>query len=644
MKQRLSTIVTSLACNLLLLVAAYMLCRLAFFLENHALFRDIDTAEAWNIVRGGIRFDLSAIAYSNALYLVLLFFPLHTKECRGWQTFLHIFFVAVNTLCLSANLADAVYYPFIKRRATAAIFTEFQNDDLTDIFCLELANHWYLTLLGLLFAIALCFLYRTPSPSTTPRRKYYLTQVLCLVLSAMLLIVGIRGGYDSELRPLHNGNAREYVRQPSHAVLVLNTPFSIFRTISKKDYPQISYFEENLLEEIYTPVHELSLSGDTLRHKDNVVIIILESFSSSYSRYLNPDADEDCTPFLDSLMRKGLTFDLSLANGTCSIDAQASVFASIPMMVASLMSSHGTLNEFDGIGNYLKPMGYYTAFFHGADNGSLSIDGFVKTCGFDAYYGRNEFNNDAEWDHHWGIWDEPFMQFMAHTLSHIPEPFCAGLFTLTSHHPFQIPPQYRDTFPEGKLPVFKTIRYTDHSLRRFFEEAGKQPWFKNTLFVLMGDHTNMQSSPAFINDLGAFRVPIFFYHPTDTIWRGHRAGIIQQTDILPTILHYVGYKGRYFSFGNDLLNDTTEYIGALSYIHDQYQYVQDHYLLQFDGTKSTAFYDFSIDPLLQNNQVAVPFYAQRREDMEKKLKAAIQQYMTRMNGNRLTAKQTETEK
>ena len=199
----------ALGCNLLLLIAAYMLCRLAFVLENHTLFHGIGAAEAWGIIRGGLRFDLSAIAYSNALYVLLLFFPLHIKERRDWQTFLHILFVAVNTICLASNLADAVYYPFIKRRTTASVFTEFQNDNLTNIIGLELANHWYLTLLGVLLAVALWLLYRTPSPSTAPRWKYYLTQVIGLLCSAPLLIVGIRGGVDPELRPLHNGNARE---------------------------------------------------------------------------------------------------------------------------------------------------------------------------------------------------------------------------------------------------------------------------------------------------------------------------------------------------------------------------------------------------------------------------------------------------
>lgn len=641
-KASLLRLLLALCCNALLLVVCYFICRIAFYLENYSYFGALPVSEAIDILRGGLRFDLSAIAYSNALYLLLLFFPLHGKEARWWPMFLRILFVSVNTICLSANLADAVYFPFIKRRATASIFTEFQNDDLTNIIGIEFVNHWYLTLLALILAVALWFLYRTPKLIVKPRWKYYLIQVIGLLLSALLLIGGMRGGFDPELRPLHNGHAREYVITPTHAVLVTNTPFSIFRTSSKKGYPEVHYFEESQLEQIYTPIHELSYANDTIQHhKDNVVIIVLESFSTAYSKHLNPYAEEGYTPFLDSLMREGLTYDLSLSNGISSIDAQASVFASIPMLIESFMSSRATMNDLDGIGNYLKPLGYTTAFFHGADNGSLSIDGFVKACGMDAYYGRREFNNDAEWDHHWGIWDEPFMQFMAQTLSHTPEPFCAGLFTVTSHHPFQIPPQYRDTFPEGNLPIYKAIRYTDHSLRHFFETAKQQSWYPHTLFVLTGDHINMQPYAELSNDLGAFMVPVFFYHPTDTTWRGHRAGIIQQTDILPTVLHHVGYQGTYFSFGNDLLNDAEEHMGALSYIHDQYQFVQDHYLLQFDGEKTTAFYDFRIDPLLQNNQVVSPSYVQPREEMETKLKAAIQQYMSRMNANRICIRQSQ---
>lgn len=628
----------SLVSNMLLVIACYTICRIAFFLENRLFFAGLSVSESLDILRGGLRFDLSALAYSNALYLVLLFFPLHVKEQRWWTLLLRILFVVINTLCLAANLADAVYYPFIKRRSTASVFTEFQNDNLTSIIGMELVNHWYLTLLALCFGFTLWFLYRTPNLKVKPRWKYYLTQVMGLLVSVTLAVGAMRGGFDPELRPLHDGQAREYVNTPTHAVLVANTPFSVFRTLSKKGYPEVHYFEESQLEQIYTPIHELSYANDILHHKDNVVIIILESFATAYSKHLNPYAEEGYTPFLDSLMREGLTYDLSLSNGISSIDAQASVLASIPMFIESFMSSRATMNNLDGIGNYLKPMGYTTAFFHGADNGSLSIDGFVKACGMDAYYGRNEFNDDSEWDHHWGIWDEPFMQFFANTLSQTPEPFCAGLFTVTSHHPFQIPPQYRDTFPEGKLPILKAIRYTDHSLRRFFETAKQQPWYAHTLFVLTGDHINMQPYAELTNDLGAFMVPVFFYHPTDSTWRGHREGIIQQTDILPTILHHVGYKGTYFSFGNDLLNDAEEHIGALSYIHGQYQYIQDHYLLQFDGNTSTALYDFRLDPLLQNNQVAAPSYEALRQQMETKLKAAIQQYMFRMNTNRISIK------
>ena len=630
--------------NLLLLVVCYMVVRLAFYLENHSLFAPITAAEFSGILRGGLRFDLAAIAYSNALYLVLLFLPWPKKEGKVGQRLLHGLFVLTNALCLAANLADAVYYPFIKRRATASIFQEFRHDDISDIIGMEFLSHWYLTLLFLVLLFLLWRLYVTPILQTKKRKRYYVTAIIGLLLSATGIVAGMRGGIDPELRPLHNGNAREYVSQPAKAVLVQNTPFSIFRTVSKHSYPHYTFFEsEEDLEKVFSPVHQGDgVSGvsepSMIQKKPNIVIILLESFSSEYSARLNPySKGEGYMPFLDSLMSESLTFKTMMANGLSSIDAQASVFTSIPMMVESMMNSQATMNAFEGLGNYLKPLGYETAYFHGADNGSLSIDGFVKACGMDAYYGRTEYDNDEDWDHHWGIWDEPFFQFFAHTMSTMHEPFCTGLFSLTSHHPFQIPTTYRNAFPDGQLPIYKTVRYTDHALQRFFETARRQPWFQHTLFVITGDHTNLQAQPELINDYGRFLVPVVFYHPTDSLFRGCREGIAQQIDILPTVLHYVGYEGPYFTFGNDLLATPPDKTWAVNYINGLYQLTSGHYLLQFDGERTVALYDLRTDPMLQANLATAPHVQALVKQMETHLKAIVQQYTSRMNENKLTA-------
>ena len=626
------------AANLSLLVVCGMVVRLAFYVENSSSFGQLAWADVAGIVSGGLRFDFAAIAYLNALWVLLLFLPVPQKEGRVWQGMLHALFVVTNAVGLASNLADAVYYPFIKRRTMASVFREFRGDDLTGIVGVELVNHWYLTLLFLVLTVLLWRAYITPRVRQQPRRSYYVTMCFGLLASALAVVAGMRGGLDPEQRPLHNGMARQYVSVPAAAVLVQNTPFSILRTLSKHSYPHYDFFASDTeLDDVFSP--RRSIVADSLRpaRHDNVVIIMLESFASEYSARLNKSCSgTGCMPFLDSLMSEALTFEVMEANGISSIDAQASVLASMPMMVESIMSGQAAMNAFDGIGTYLKSLGYETAYFHGADNGSLSIDGFVRACGFDAYYGRREYANDADWDHHWGIWDEPFMQYFARTMTTMREPFCATLFTLTSHHPFQIPPAYRDTFPEGSLPIYKSIRYTDHALRRFFATARQHSWFDHTLFVITGDHTNLQECEAYRNDFGRMCVPVVFYHPTDTRYRGCRKGVAQQTDILPTLLHHVGYSGDIMAFGNDLLSTPPDSTEAVNYINGIYQLTRGGHLLQFDGERTIGFYDIMSDPQLKANLVGDADRAGLCHSLERRLKAIVQQYTSRMSANRIS--------
>ena len=635
MKKDISRLFLPIINNLLLLIVAYIICRLLFWWENRSLFTGLSAAEVWGIVHGGWRFDLAAISYTNVLYLLMVVFPCHFKESKEWQLASRILFVVINWICLISNLIDAVYFPFAQRRTTASVFTEFAGDNLTGIFAVEIVRHWYFTLIGLLLLLGLWYAYRTPILRPQKRLRYYLLSTTAFLIGGVSVFFGIRGYLDIEMRPINNSNAKNFISNPNNSALVLNTPFSIIRTMGKQSYPNLNYFEEEQLPSIFTP--EKQMVCPAKEHKDNIVILLLESFSAEYSKRLTPSLPGDSyMPFLDSLMAEGLTYDLSLSNGIKSIDAQVSVFASIPMLVESFMTAQAAMNKVDGLGNYLKPLGYETAYFHGADNGSLGIEAFVRTCGIDKYFGRNEYANDADYDGRWGIWDEPFLQFVARKLGGLHEPFCASVFTLTSHHPFKIPEVYRDTFPEGPLQIHKCIRYTDHSLRRFFDYAKKQPWYANTLFVLTGDHTNMRYLPESLNSLGNFKVPIFFFHPTDTTWNGHRKGIIQQIDIMPTILHHAGFQGPYFAFGNDLLDKHDSPNGSIAYLNDQYQFIEPDWLLQFDGERTTALFYYPLDPLLQANLATDPKAAEQRKKMERKLKAIIQQYMYRMNHNRLT--------
>ena len=614
-----------------------MICRIVFFFENQEIFNLVGFQELPTIAKGGVRFDWAAICYTNMLYMALLFLPLHYKEKPAFQKFLKTFFIIINAFAIIANLADAVYFKFIGRRTTASVFTEFKNDNIAGIVGVEIIDQWYLTLIGIGLIYALYYFYKTPRlVAFRSLKKYYTVSIIQLMIFSVIFICGVRGWYVFSQRPINNREAKEYVKRPLESAIVLNTPFSICRTIGKKPYVNPGYYtSEEELNKIFTPVHHFAITkkNDTT----NVVVLILESFGNEYSARLNPYLQgEGYMPFLDSLMNEGLTFEHTFANGRKSVDAQASILTSIPMFIETFITSHAAMNKLSGLASKLKRDGYTTAYFHGAENGSLGIEAFVKSCGFEEYYGRSEYNNDDDFDNYWGIWDEEFLLYSGQNLSKIKEPFIASIFTLSSHHPFQIPERYKDRFPEEKLPIHKTIRYTDMALKKFFEYASQQSWFNHTLFVLTGDHTNQVDNEYYLTDKGRFEVPIFFYHPTDERIKGNKAGIAQQIDIMPTVLNYLGYSEPYFAFGVDLLSTSPGKNFAVNYVNDVYQYFKGNLLLQFDGKQSIALYDFKHDPMLKKNLLHKRYPIKQRE-MEKELKAIIQQYMERMNSNRLTA-------
>ena len=624
--------------NLMWAYVAYFVCRLAYGIENWSVLGgNFTSGNMGEVLKGGLMFDTSAIMYTNSLYMVLMLFPLHVKECRGWQKMAKCVFVVVNALAICINLADSVYFKYTGRRTTATIFSEFGNEgNLGSVIGVEFLNHWYLVLLALGLIVALAKLYAMPSSVLKIKSmfKYYVVQLLALLLFLPMCIGGMRGGLTKAVRPITISNANQYVDRPEDAALVLNTPFSLIRTIGKNVFVIPNYMEATRLDEVYSPVRQ-PVADSVAVKKKNVVVMIVESFGSEYIGALNDY--EGYTPFLDSLISKSLIWEHSFGNGRKSIDGMPSVLSSIPMFVEPFFLTPASVNNVGGLARELVKDGYYSAFFHGAENGSMGFQAFSRATGFEDYFGRTEYNQDnrfqgdADFDGMWAIWDEPFLQYMALTMNEFREPFVSAVFTASSHHPYKIPEAYQEIYPEEGLVMHKCVRYTDHALKRFFETASKQPWFKNTLFVLTADHTNLSEVPEYQTSLGGFRVPIVFFDPSGEMPTGQREGIAQQIDIMPTVLGYLGYTQPYVAFGFDLFHTPAEDTWAVNYLNGIYQYVKGDYLIQFDGVTLKAVYRFKEDKLLEHNLIDKVDVS----DLVEELKAIIQSYMQRMNTNAL---------
>ena len=606
--------------NIALLYVFYFLTRLVFVFDNWETFNYLALSDLLTLCKGGLLFDTSAIAYSNILYVLLVFFPFHWNERKGYQKFVKIVFVTLNMFLLAVNLIDSAYFPFSNQRVTTSIFAQFSNEDnLAGIFLVEALRSWYLVLAFVAMTVAMWKLYRIPSYLPLRKVPYYAVSTLALVAFAVASVGGMRGGIGKAIRPITLSNANYYTKRPAEASIVLNSPFSFIRTIGKDPFVVPSFFtdREEMLS-LYNPLH--TPSGDEVFRPMNVVQIVLESNSMEYY-------GRGYTPFLDSLMTESLTCDNSFANGRISIDAMASVLSAIPRLGESFMLTPAALNPISSAAGELgKHKGYHTAFFHGAQENSMGFKAYSLSAGYKEYYGRESYGNDEHFDGHWSIWDEEFLQFYADKISTFPEPFATAVFTATSHHPYIIPERYKGRFEEGSLPIHKCVAYTDMSVRRFFETASKQPWYQNTLFVLCADHTNITDIPEYGTEAGRYRVPIMFYTPDGSL-KGKMEGTMQQVDIMPTILGILGYDRPYVAFGNDLTKVHESGSFAVNFSNGIYQLFKDGYLLQFDGTVPVALYDYVSDKMLTDNLLGK---ADCQEPMLKLLKSVLQQYMERM--------------
>ena len=621
----------------------FSLCRIGFFLFNFKMFPGVSFNQFLTILKGGLTFDISAIVYINMLFILLHIVPLEVRYKDIYQVILKYIFYITNGLAIAMNGMDFVYYRFVDKRATADVFKTFEHEtNMAKLFFRFLVDYWPATLFTLSAWFLMAYLYnkvKVEKPGSVNKIVYYSLNILMIPIVIALVIGAARGGYKHSTRPITISNAARYVDTPRDVAIVLNTPFSFFRTFDKKALVKYKFFNDEDLNKLYNPVHIPAKTKPFTN--ENVVIIILESFAREYIGSLNPNLEggtyEGYTPFIDSLIHVSLTFDVSIANGKKSIDAMPSILASVPSLETPYTISHYANNQINGLPSLLKKKGYYTAYFHGAPNGSMGFDSFAKMAGFDDYFGLNQYPEKGDFDGMWGVWDEPFFKFFAQKMSSFKQPFLASIFSVSSHHPFKVPEKYIGKFKKGPAPIIEVVGYTDFALHEFFNEISKKPWFNNTLFVITADHTNESIHKEFQNNFGSYSIPIVFFKPGSDM-RGINKRIAQQIDVMPTVLSYLNWDEEFFAFGNNLLDDSYESFAFNTSGSTYHLYMKDHILEMIDN-KSVGLFNYKDDIYLEKSLLGKNPELQMQ--MEDKLKAIIQTYNSRLIDNNMVIRKPE---
>jgi phosphoglycerol transferase MdoB-like AlkP superfamily enzyme len=622
--------------RILLAYLFYFIARLLFFIYNRNLIQIDGITDVVSMCYHGLAFDTTSILYLNLLFIVFSILPFRINHSRKYQTFLFYLYFIPNLLGYATNFVDFIYYRFNFGRSTIAALDSLKHESNKSLLLLNfLIHYWHVFVLFFLISFLWIYLYKKISLQITNHHSgvvYFGTSTFSFLVIATLIVGGIRGDFKKSTRPINLLDASRYVKNSSQADVILNTPFALIRTMFSNNFKKVNFVSQATIDSLIVPIKQYKNNPKT---KPNIVIFILESNAKEYYGAFNKESTipnyKGYTPFVDSLAQHSMIYTNAYSNGYKSIHAMSSILAGIPSFKDAFTSSPYPKQKTESLVSTLKSEGYTTSFFHGAPNGSMGFLGYSNILGFDNYYGKNEYNNDAEFDGVWGIWDEPFFQYFNSTISKKKQPFLATLFSVSSHEPYQIPEKYEGKFPKGDVNIHQCIGYTDYALKQFFKAAKKEPWFNNTIFVLVGDHGNTIFYDDYKKEVNKNKVAMLIYKPNSK-FVGEYKDYAQQIDLYPTILDMVGYDKPFRSWGRSLVGDSKITPFLIRYSANVYQFMSGNYICTFDGNKVIGFYDKKDKDLKYN------LISKRNAEMdvqELKCKAFIQDYMARVMDKRL---------
>jgi phosphoglycerol transferase MdoB-like AlkP superfamily enzyme len=540
-----------LARRLVLLLGVYLAVRIAFLVNHVHQFRDLSLLTLLGAFVHGVRFDAAAIVYSNAPFILLSLMPAALLQQAWYQRALFALFTAINGALVLIMVGDVGYYPFTGTRVTAEVVA-LSGEALAQADQL-IVNFAGLVTFGVALMAALIMLYARQRPEAiAPRSWYGAAAVIVAVVG--LGIVGARGGVQKKpLKPIHAFASGHH----DTGVLTLNTTFTLLHSLRTRQLEPVVFFSNDRAAEqiLAAPFGYTAPADAPATSPQNVMLIILESFSNEH---WGGDARElVLTPFLDSLAAHGAFFTDNFANGQRSMDALPSILLGVPLLMGESIAVSGYQgNLWQGLGHFLDGAGYHTSMFHGAKKGTMYFDAIAGMAGIREFYPLERYpeaRQAEDFDRHWGLYDEPFLQFVAEEVGTFRQPFFSTVFTISTHHPYRVPPSFRHTLAPGEAEFHRSVRYVDFALQRFFDTARTQPWFENTLFILVGDHTPPARSSRYDTPIGRHMVPLLLYHPMRRLPTLDTRRVTQHVDLFRTVLDYVGVNpGRAPLFGRSL--------------------------------------------------------------------------------------------
>ncbi len=521
----------------------------------------------------GFRFDLSLIGYFSMALFSLTFILGFLKNLSMAKRMLWAVSFLTFLLVLLPEMWDLIYFNYSLKRTSFDLYAFYLLGEEKSQFTTLLLRFWYVPLLCLFWMFSFIFILKKVALKKVglhSRRQSALKLILYLILT----FVCARNSFGP--KPL--GIADALIQgNPVRAQLSLNSAFVVLKTIQNNPLPNIKYLKKKEEFKHVNPIHRLEFKEK--EQKPNLVFIIIESLGSRQLHLKRKG--QEVTPFLDELALKqsNQNGETCLSAGKTSIECMPALFAGIPSLQETpfILSNYST-NELNGFASICRQKGYQTYFFHGAERGSMRFDAMANSLGFQHLFFKKDMHGSQENIGSWGYHDNAVLKEMGDQFQHAQQPFMAAFFSLSSHEPYDIPHRDRKKIKNLNSEL-ASYRFTDNELRKFFKKNRHKSWFKNTMFIITGDHppVHLDNSQYRISDY--YSVPIFILPPENM---GKLSFTVNEhAEIVPAICRALRWKTRLYDFSQKDRNETIRFLNGIYYIWN------NDYEIQFNETKQS---------------------------------------------------------
>lgn len=416
---------------------------------------------------------------------------------------------------------------------------------------------------------------------------------IAVIVLAFLNFLLIRGGLGGS--PINQSMAYYSKEQVlNHAAV--NTEWNLISSVlaarmtKTNPYIYLSKQAANTdVKALYIPAKDTTINILTTK-RPNVVLVIIESFTADLTKTLGNE--DGITPNFDTLMHKGVLFSNIYSSGSRTDKGLVATLAGFPTLAAgSIVKWPEKMQKIPGISQPFFKNGYQTSFFYGGESEFDNYKAFILSHNYQKLVDRNNFKGGKVTK--WGQFDEAVFERQIEDLNKEKQPFFSTLLTLTNHEPYALPGSYKFGQSDNVAKFKSTAHYTDSCINAYLNNAKKQSWYKNTLFVFIADHGHIL--PKNRQDIYVpqrYHVPLLFYG--DVIkdeFKGKKfEDVGSQVDVAATILSQLDINAKEFVWSKNLLNPYAKHFAFFSWDNGM-GFIDNQQCVTFDNVGKTILYN-----------------------------------------------------